>query len=330
MWSVSIDSSVDPRLQTFQAVLDPQELCKQVLRSLATQWRSPRSVRIKVLKYHPENRCTVEIQLQSAGGCRSVVGKLYMTDRSDVYQAMTAIVGAGFGPEEAFTIPRPLAYVPEIHLLLHEKVQGPLVKDILLKGTESERAAATKCCARWLARFQMLAPASGPVLSNTDLPGRERSMKHFTRRAPSLADKACLLFERLKAAVPTAEPAETCASHCDYSHHNMILSKTSMVVLDWDNHATADPSFDVAKFIISVKQLALQSLGSIAALDPAIDAFCNAYTEASRFQVAARLPMHKAAVCLKQAQKYAKPGRAGIEKAEAILDEGLRILAEEA
>ena len=41
---------------------------------------------------------------------------------------MERIGQAGFGPQGEFSIPWPLAYVPSLHLLLQERVEGPRAK----------------------------------------------------------------------------------------------------------------------------------------------------------------------------------------------------------
>src|SRR5919197_1030323 len=66
-----------------------------------------------------------------------------------------------FGPEQEVSIPEPLAYVPELRLLLQEKVDGPRAKEIFLADDERRRVDASVRSARWLARFHAIAPRSG-------------------------------------------------------------------------------------------------------------------------------------------------------------------------
>ncbi|HLE63790.1 MAG TPA: hypothetical protein VI750_11640 [Pyrinomonadaceae bacterium] len=70
-----------------------------------------------------------------------------------------------------------------------------------------------------------------------------------------------------------------------------------------------------------------ESFNSLTALNSVGEAFYKTYRATSRFEVAAHLPFYKAANCLKRARKAALE-RAG-HRLEAMLDEGLRILAEE-
>ena len=330
MHSELTTSFADPGIPTLESVLDPSALSRHVFPILPQPWGEVRSFQIQVLQHHHGRRCTVSIMLQTADGHHEVVGKVYAEDRADVYRAMEEISRAGFGPEKEFSIPQPLAYVPELHLLLQEKVTGQSVTEIFIKGGERECVAAAERCARWLAHFHLQGPRSGaPFILSREL--MERWARRLAKRAGSqarpLADKAKLLVERLVRTAP--EHTEMCAGHGGYYHSQIISTQTRTVTFDWDNHCVADPSRDVARFIFTLQQLALQSLSSLKALDAAGKAFCNTYAATSGFEVAKHIPFYKAAHCLKHARYHLKQEGGGFEKNEAMLDEGLRVLAEE-
>ena len=125
----------------------------------------PLEARVHVLKHYPGKRCTVAIAARTTSGWHDLIGKVYATDRSDVYRALDGIRQAGFGPDAAFSIPQPLVFVPALRLLLLEKVQGTVAREIVLAGHERDRALAAQQCAYWLARFQAVAPRSGPIFA---------------------------------------------------------------------------------------------------------------------------------------------------------------------
>jgi hypothetical protein len=320
-------SLADSQIPALQAVLDPRELGEHLNRVLPPQWGLLRDIQIRVLKHHRRRRCVVDLTLQTTTGKHELIGKVYATDRSDVYRAMAVVSQSGFGPEAEFSIPQPLAYLPELHLLLQEKVHGQHVTEIFSKGSKGERARATERCAKWLAHFHMHAPMSGPVFVLT-----HEVMEGWANRLDKpvgwLADKARLLFQRLEIAASALGPTEMCPCHGGYWHEQIILTEARVVTLDWDNHCIAHPSRDIAKFIIELQQLALYSHGSMKALDTAIEAFYQTYTNMSRYEVATSLPLYKASICLKRAKCHLRPRGGGLEKAGAMLDEGLRILAE--
>jgi hypothetical protein len=316
-------------LPTLRAVLDPCQLGKHLNRVLSPQLGSVYDIQSQVLLHHPKRRCTIDFTLQTTTGRHELIGKVYPTDRSDVYRAMQEISRSGFGPGEEFSIPKPFAFIPELRLLLQEKVQGPAVTEIFLAGDDCERAKAAERCAKWLVRFQMQAPMSGPVSIFThEL--QERWLRRFVKRVGPLTNKARLLFKRLEIAAVALGHTEMRACHGSYCHKQIILTETRTVTFDWDNHCMADPCRDVARFIFTAQQLALQSFDSIKALNAACEAFYKTYAATSRFEVAKHLPFYKAVHCLKHATRYyLKQKCGGFEKTEALLDEALRVLAEE-
>src|SRR2546427_623253 len=143
------------------------------------------AMRLRVLKAH-KDRCTFEVSLDTENGWQSLIGKVHEGDRSDVFAAMQSIVDAGFGPTAEFAIPRPLTYVPSLHVLLEERIQGTQVKEIFLDGALDERLAAARRCGAWLARYHLGAPQQGrlaaPSESMTD--PSTRSLRHMALPDP--------------------------------------------------------------------------------------------------------------------------------------------------
>jgi aminoglycoside phosphotransferase (APT) family kinase protein len=325
------ETLLDPRLPNLRAVLNPYELGRILGRVLPSHWGPVREIEVQVLQHHRASRCTVEITLDTATGKRELVGKVYAKDRSDVYRAMQQISGVGFGPDAEFSIPQPLAFLPELNLLLQEKVAGPLVTDILLHGSKAERAQAAEQCASWLARFHAQAPTSGPGFSITPELTRywvRRLAKRAGPQAEELMGKATLLCERLEVAAANLNGAEMCACHGTYCHYQIILTEARTVTLDWDGFCVTHPSLDLARFIIVLQQLALKTRGSLKAFNAVGEAFYKTYAAKSKFEVTEHLPFYKAAHCLKHAKHHLKPGNGGLSMAQTMLDEGLRILAE--
>ena len=328
----SVSTAAGQSIAALPAVLDPAQLSKHLefFSSSPWNWGGLRDVRVQTLKAH-QNRCTVEICLRTTGGLRTLIGKAYAQDRSDVYDAMEAIRRAGFGPDAEFSIPQPFAFLPALNLLIQEKVCGVRAKDVFLRGSERDCADAAQRCALWLARFQTLAPRAGPVL---DVDRYFASLEHWKRPAAAgnerLADKAGFLLERLKAVAPAPSGRQLCAGHDSFCYSQVILARRRTVIYDWDGYDMADPSRDVARFIIALSRVALRYLGSIHAMDHIAEIFLNTYLAGDRQDVQQRLPFFKAGTCIKLA-KYEIPRPSTPERKVligALLDEGFRILGQ--
>ncbi len=328
--SECVQPIVDPGLATLSEVLDPIALAKHLRVSClsAGNGGAVEQVQVRILKHKVGRRCTLEIGMRAENGWHSVIGKVHATDRSDVFQAMEAIRQAGFGPEDEFSIPQPLAYLPALRLLAQEKVEGPLAAETLRATDERSRAAVAERCARWLARFHALAPKAGPVFDSEFCLGlmRQRSLR-IAELGGRCADKAAGLLQRLEDASSSLVPVEMCAGHGSYSAAQLILAEGRTAVFDWDGYDVADPARDVGRFLAALRRWALGRLGSIRALDAAAEVFLNTYLAEGRREAEKNLHFYEAAACVKLAKYKANNSvPRWQEKTEAMLDEGLRVL----
>ena len=323
----------DPEIPTLEKALDPVVLGECLPEVLPTEWGAIRNVRLRVLRHKPgKGRCTFEITLGTTSGCYSLIGKVYGEDRSDVYQTMEEIRRAGFGSEEELAVPRPIAFLAPLRLLLCEKVAGTRATELILNPNGSDRILAAERCARWLARFHALGPRSGRVVRLNDqlsfLAGCWRCLADL---GGPFADKASRLLEQLNATVQGLDGIEMCAGHGMYTSGQVLLVEGRTVTVDWDTYLVADPSYDVARMLVGFRRLGLKHFGAIDALDGAGEVFLKTYVAAGGSVVAAHLAFQKAAICLERAKRdLDKQTRGWRERAEAMLDEGLRLLAREA
>jgi hypothetical protein len=334
--SKHMQPSADLGIATLSEVLDPIALANHLrVASLSSgNGGAAEEVQVRALKHHPGRRCTLEIGLRAKNGWHFLIGKVYAKDHSDVFQAMDGIRQAGFGPEDEFSIPQPIAYLPSLRLLLQKKVEGPMAKEVFETGDEQSRAAAAERCAQWLARFQALAPSAGSVSYPRDLLN-VKSIRRSSRKIAELgghcADKAARLLQRLEDAAASLSPVEMRAGHGGYGATHVILSQDRTVVFDWDEYDVADPARDVGRFLATLRRRALGELGSIRALDSAAEVFLRIYLAEGRPEAERNLRFYEAAACLRLATRHlSNPVPHWEEKTDAMLDEGLRVLGREA
>lgn len=324
--------SDDLGLATLSEVLDPIVLVKNLRSVSRAPWNgcAIEQVQTRLLKHHLGRRCTLEIGLRTEKGWHFLIGKVYRKDRSHIFQAMEGIQQVGFGPQDEFSIPQPIAYLSSLRLLLQEKVQGPLAEEIFKAGDEQSRAVAAERCGMWLAKFHTLAPKVGSVSCANDYldsDSMQRCCCEMTKLAGHLADKVAQLLRRLEDASSSLSPVEICPGHGGYRATHVILVPGRTVTFDLDTYDMADPARDVARFLSALRSLALAQLGSIRTLDRAAEVFLDAYLAAGAPDMKQNLYFFEAASCLKRAKQIlSRSFPHGQEKAEAMLDEGLRVL----
>ena len=318
----------DPGIPTLAEVFDSVTIAKCLRQARPDRWEAIEDIRFQLLKHHPGKRCTFEISLRAARTRTYLIGKVYAEDRADVYRAMDEIRQVGFGPGEELSIPQPIAYFPALRLLLQEKVEGPRAKETFLTGNEPARVEAAERSARWLAKFHSIAPRSGNVfdLSN-NMDAVERWSQTVARLGEPFATQARKLFRRLEEEAASANGREPCAGHGSYTRNQIILTKDRTITFDWDGHDVADPSRDVARFLVALQRLAFKYLGSIRALDAVAEVFLKMYQALNPVEISATLSLYRGLTCLRLAKYEAnRPVCTLREGIEALLAEGLRVL----
>jgi hypothetical protein len=327
---------IDPEIATLSEALDPIALTKHLRVIARAPWNGVplEEVQVRVLRHHVGRRCTLEIGIRAGKDWHLLIGKIYRKDPSHVFHAMEGIRQAGFGPQEEFSIPQPLAYLAPLRLLLQERVEGPLAAEVLKTGDAHSRAAAAERCARWLARFHTLAPKAGEVSYATEhleSGSMRRCSREIAKLGGPLADRAARLFQRLEHTVASLSAVEMRPGHGSFSAAQVVLAEGRTVAFDWDQYHVADPAFDIGRFLGAMRRLALGELGSIRALDGPAEVFLRTYLAVGPPGAAENLRFFEAAACLKWAKhnlSHQVPGWP--EKTEAMLDEGLNVLERDA
>jgi hypothetical protein len=346
-------SEMDPGPPTLAAVRDPAVLARHL--DGVIDWDSTAPIRIDVLRWKKADRCTLEIALKpiaieddfvassllgtaavepkSGSGWRELIGKVFAEDRADIYSQMEEIRRAGFEPHAEFGIPRAIAFIPSLRLLLYDKAPGVRARKVIAKSRGTDPAVAAERSARWLARFHARGPRTGRRFALSEqLRTMEQARRGVALHGSPFREKADRLLEQLRAAAQrlAGSELEMRAGHGTYTPGQVLLADERTLVIDWDNYQVADPAFDVAWFLIELKRMGLKYTGSTSGFQPVADIFLATYVAAADTDVPRRLAFQKAAICLERAKhdvdKQEKPWR---ERAGAMLDEGLRALAED-
>ena len=116
-----------------------------------------------------------------------------------------------------------------------------------------------------------------------------------------------------------------CAGHGSFIPDHVILSGQRTVVIDLDEHDTADPSRDVAAFLVALQRRAIKLLAARHALDSAADALVEAYITSGPPGALANLRLYRALACLSWARRDLH--KQNPELAEFMVDEGLRLMS---
>lgn len=256
---------------------------------------------IQVLKYKPGRRCVLAYALigqTRRGGVQTqhqVIGKVYRDERGErLFRLQQALWHDGFGPHapDRIHVPRPLAYIPEMRMLVQERAAGATLNTLV---TAPAIRALVCRSAEGLAKLHNL-----PALFRTEDGGwqtEESSVLHlpsylladelanldrFTNELaqvrPHSAAAVSTLRDALRAWSQRLPPPEAVTPiHRDFYYSQVLFDGPRLVLIDFDLFALGDPAIDVANFIAHLHFLGLDRLGDLDALAAEASAFMEAY-----------------------------------------------------
>jgi aminoglycoside phosphotransferase (APT) family kinase protein len=318
-----------PAVAGFAAVLDQGEFRAELGRRCRSDWAwgEPRELRVHAKKAH-KRRCTFEIAVRTDGGWHALIAKVHSEDRSDQFQLLDALGRAGFGSDAAFSMPRPLAYLSGLHILLEEKAPGSAATEVFLSGPVETHCPAAERSGQWLARFHAAAPCLRPGIDVRDeLPRFARWAAQIAAFGEPLASRSAQLLAALEAGAPSGGPGGYRAAHGSYIPEHVLLAERRTTVIDFDEYSVADPARDVGWFVVSLRRLALLRLGALDAFDEPVDAFVRAYAAAAPPEATSHLAFYTALEYLNRARRDVAKRKPPLpEWAELMLEESFRAL----
>jgi hypothetical protein len=240
--------------------------------------------RPEILSYKPGSRCTILYhltyppELGAHGWPTSVIAKTYRKESKgrNAYNGMVALWATPLARSMVATIAEPLAYLPELKVM----VQGPIagdqsledrLKSALKAGTSG---AITEVCtlmrkvAVGLAMFHMSGVRSGETAG---LDERFAEIRELIARllvpAPDLARAAEPLLAHLETLAATQPADALVPTHGTFSPEQVLINEDRIGFIDFDDFSMAEPALDIGLFRAAIKDTGMNALDDVA--DPA-------------------------------------------------------------
>jgi aminoglycoside phosphotransferase (APT) family kinase protein len=307
------------------------------------------------LRYRPGRRCTLHLKLwlrDTTTGIltsRTLYGKIYhdFAKAASVYGEMRLLADSAPVQEGQVGLAQPVAFLPELPLILQEPVEGtPL--DLLLGRMGGPATAGDPRGWSGVLRAASALAALHTVGLTT---GRQRpiaaELRRFEHRVARVALVDPILSRRMGKLVAALLDrlirlpewdAEISLVHGDCKPSQFLLSPTQVALLDFDHCGMADPATDVGVFLATLRQLSvkqwLKARGSAAAdarsrwLQTLEQAFLSEYCLASGRDESFRLraTWYEAVALLRKARRSFARSPGSPLPAE-LVDEAWRCLA---
>ena len=241
----------DWRLPSLARLTSPGEMLPILVAALGNeaephQWRCD----VSVLKYRPHNRCVLlyKVRAPDSDDRREVVGKVYKnaTKAAKTYAKQRRLHAAA--ADRGLTIPRPLALVDELNLVLMDRVRGASMQNLLHMNADPEPMARTAAAA--LATLHSLPFEGSDVRGFPHLLMRYRKQVDCLRLvAPDLAAEIDNLVSRIERWEGECAPVAPCLIHGDYTLDQLLLGDGGVAIVDLDSIGPGDPAIDVGSFM---------------------------------------------------------------------------------
>ena len=228
-----------------------------------------------VVRYREGLRCTIVYALDypaaaATVGPAGVVAKVYEGDESrHTYAAMTALWNSPLRFSSTVRIAEPLAFLPEINVVLQELVPGNIslkdhLKQAFAAGLAPGVTALTELVhksGRGLAELHTCGAAAGPDVTLDDQIAAVRAS--VTQLDTALADSSAAIeplvqgLERAAAEIPAAPLVPT---HRSFRPAQILLDGEDIAFLDFDGYCRAEPGLDLSLFRTTLVDLCLRAL----------------------------------------------------------------------
>jgi len=272
--------AADAALPALAPLTDPARARALLERHVATASPAYAGLRIagctpRVVRYKPGSRCTILFDLDYAAPAEAaahgwpslVVAKTYRGDKGLIaFAGMRALWQSPLGRGDVVTIAEPLAYLPDLRVLL----QGPIGEERTLKeltrsaidaGTPEALGELDGYLAKTAAGLATL-HTSGAVIGEphtleAELAEVREVLGDLAAVVPDLAGAASALLARVEelAARHPADPPVP--SHRSFRPAQVLLSHGGIGFIDFDGACQAEPALDLALFRATLKDVGL-------------------------------------------------------------------------
>jgi len=332
-------------LAAYDGLTDPGQAAAVLARALD---RPVASCAVETLVYKPGSRAVLRYRPAYPPGTDGppvVIAKTYRTRKgANAYEAMLALWRTPLPRDGRVALAEPLAWVPELKLLLQGTVPGERTLEGVLattlaaggEGVPDEVGRLLAAAARGLAAVHGSGSDHPRTASLDDRLGDARELLDLLVEAvpaPELAAGVGPLLSRLEALAQAHPAAPAVLSHGTFDPEQVLLDGERVGIIDFDDACLAEPAMDVGLFMAAIPDLAYEAggpAGAPARLDRAAamaEAFLAAYEQAGGTVSRARVSLWQAADHLVHAlQTWTKAKPAGPAKDLRILDHHLRHL----
>ena len=296
------------------------------LRRFGPNW-SCAGVRLEVLRRRSQ-RCVIRyivdlLDHRHAINCDwRLIGKVYKAGVGEgVFQHMQKLWRSGlFGSaDSAVSMPEPIAFLPELCLLLQQEIPGEPAKTVLQQNASN--AKTIRLLAHVIATLHRAPAVCTEPFAIDDLLQRcHPRYPDLCRACPEVAAKIEFIIENARAFEAQNRHIQFATIHGDFHLGQVHIDHDRAWLLDFDAVCVADPAADLGNLLVFLK--------SKASRHPEwhdwIAAFLSEYAAMMGPGIASRAPVYEAITHIRRACKCLRLQQAGWQnKMNKMIEQGV-------
>jgi hypothetical protein len=233
-----------------------------------------------------QNTGTGRLTFRYAFGPNVVIAKMFSDHLGpQSFETTVRLWNSGFNRDSLYQVPEPIAFLPDVNLLLMRQVPGIPMTAALEPDRSHE--LVNYCCraAQWLAELHRSFP---PLFGQVETEAQSLKLFRLVTRVIKAAslrreqldllrDLLDLISGRIYALSSKRTLVQT---HGRYHHDHVFVSKTATAVIDLDRCCPSDAAKDVAEFISVFRGACFKRGLSMGCTEKATHAFLQEYLAA--------------------------------------------------
>ncbi len=241
----------DPSMPNLPAAADPAAMAGVLLgldQDAAQAFAAAGRLTIERVRYIPEVSAILRYTIDTGAGSITMYGKVQPGDRGlRTYRIVDGLWEAAKKYEGLLFLPRPLAFVGEMGLLLEESIPGKPVGGNRL-STEFGLAAYAAAEAAAVIHESGVQTGETGIRIEDELSRLDRVTQQFATVHPRAHFLLNDLITHMRDHVRAAAQEEWLPTHGDLKYDQFMHHNGKLTLLDFDYFAMAETSYDLGKF----------------------------------------------------------------------------------
>ncbi len=262
----------------------------------------PERCTVVPVSYHPGRRCTLRYDVYTPQEMRTFYGKTLRRGSEQLAASISALYDQSLSITGMPSFPRPLAYWPDLHMLIMQRVRGMVPADRYLFDTSASEAARLRLVRDLGAQLATLHRCGDILGRRRTLSDRLRWLKDRIRIMRALDPALARRFARLVARIETRtdiEPEQSLVvSYGTIDLRDVLVRGSYVDWIDPDDVCCANPAWDIGGFLAYMDRTMLRRPDQAAWIQSIKDDFLSGYNERGPALNEHLVGLHRAACLL--------------------------------